>query len=719
MELNSFFRVLKKHRFTIVIIPVITVIITYFLVRNQPNSYLSQAKIATGIVDQTQRSISDIGGNAQESEINQEFANLVQMLRSKRMLDQVAYKLMIHDLTSSKPFREPSKLVKTLNADARKHAVEVYTSLYRKRQALALSDPDQNGLNKLLTSMNYDDKSLLDKLLVYRLQNSDYISVEFNSENPELSAVVVNTLCNEFIGYYGELVKNNQQKSVDFLFNLLQVKRDTLSSKMLALKDYKTRNHVLNLGEKAKSLYGQMADFETKRQDVERVARSTKAAIDSIDKQFDPRVRRYSESNKLGVTQDVISAQSQLHAANDAYVESGFDPRYQRKVDSLKNIVANRLGNLSDKYVISPLSTKQDLVDQRLSLQIQNDLAKNSTGSIAKEITRLNTRFDELVPHEAATQSLERAVDIASEEYMEVLQKYNQASLESSFTTKLRMLEVAEPGQAQPSKKMLLVILSGVASFIACVAVFFILFFLDNSIKNARELANRTKAPVLGNLNRLSDNAIDLRNIWENAESSNALKRFRNLMRATRFEIDSELKGDKLLLVNSLSQTEGKTFVALNLSYAYAQVNKKVLLIDGNFENPAITNSVKPKFFLEDMLNNVSEPHTLTANQKITFIGNKGGDTSILELSSEQRINDLLRHFKTMFDIIIIEAPSLDALNRSKEMSLFAEKILTVFEANRDITDARKHHVDYLKNQNNKFIGWIINLVDKDQLISE
>jgi succinoglycan biosynthesis transport protein ExoP len=701
-----------------VIIPVIGVIITYFLVRNQADSYLSQAKIATGIVDQTQKGIGDIVGT-QESEKNQEFANLIEMIRSKRMLDQVAYKLMIHDLTSDSPYRKLSKLAQTLNANAKKHAVEVYSDLYKKRQALSLFNPDQEGLYKLLVSMKYDDKSLLDKLQAYRLQNSDYISVLFDSESPDLSAVVVNTLCNEFITYYGDLVKTNQQKSVNYLFNLLQVKRDTLDAKMLALKNYKTQNHVLNLNEKAKSLYGQMADFETRREEAEKVSRSTQAAMDSIDKQFDPRVRRYSESNKIAVTQDVLSAQAQLHAANDAYVQSGFNARYQRRIDSLKNVISNRLSSLSDKYVINPMATKQDLVDQRLSLQIQKDLAKNSSGSINKEITRLNGVFDGLVPHEAATQALERAVDIASQEYMEVLQKYNQASMESSFSTKLRLLEVAEPGQAQPSKKMLLVILAGVASFIACVAVLFILFFLDNSIKNAGELADRTKTPVLGNLNRLSDAAIDLRNIWENNQSSNDLKRFRNLMRATRFEIDSEMNGNKVLLINSLSAGEGKTFVAFNLAYAYAQVNKKVLVIDGNFDNPAITNSVKPKLFLEDILNKVSETPALTANQKITFIGNKGGDTSILEISSEQRINELLLYFKTMFDIIIIEAPALDALNRSKEMSLFAEKILTVFEANKNITGARNHHVDYLKNQNDKFIGWVINLVSKDQLISE
>lgn len=718
MDLNSFLRILKRHKFTIVIIPVIAVIITYFLVRNQANSFLSQAKIATGIVDQTQRGIGDAAG-FQESEINQEFANLIEMIRSKRMLDQVSYKLMIHDLTSDKPYRQPSKLLLTLNADAKKHAIEVYTEMYKRRQALSLFNPDQNGLSKLLESMKYDDRSLLDKMQAYRLQNSDYISVLYDSENPELSAIVVNTLCNEFITYYTELVKNNQQKSVDFLFNLLQVKRDTLEAKMLALKIYKTRNHVLNLNEKAKSLYGQMADFETRREEVEKVSKSTKAAIDSIDRHFDPRVRRYSESNKLAVTQDVISAQAQLHAANDAYVQSGFNPRYKRSVDSLKNIVSNRLGDLSDNYVINPLSTKQDLVDQRLSLQTQNDIAKNSAGSINKEITRLNTKFDELVPHEAATQSLERAVDIASQEYMEILQKYNQASMESSFSTKLRLLEIAEPGIAQPSKKMLLVILAGIATFIACIAGLFILFFLDNTIKNARELANRTKAPVLGNIHKLSDASIDLNKIWENTQSSDDLKLFKNLMRAARFEIENELKGSKLLLINSLSAGEGKTFVALNLAYAYAQVNKKVLLIDGNFDNPAITNSVKPKLFLEDLLKNAGETAALTANQKITFIGNKGGDTSILELSSEQRIKELLQSFKTTFDIIIIEAPALDALNRSKEMSLFAEKILTVFEANKNINDSGKHHVDYLKSQKDKFIGWVINLVNKDQLINE
>ena len=38
----------------------------------------------------------------------------------------------------------------------------------------------------------YDYKDLVSDLPVYRLQRTDYIQIEFLSENPELSAYVVN-----------------------------------------------------------------------------------------------------------------------------------------------------------------------------------------------------------------------------------------------------------------------------------------------------------------------------------------------------------------------------------------------------------------------------------------------------------------------------------------------------------------------------------------------
>lgn len=710
MEFGNFFKVIKKHKFTLILVPVFAVIITYFLVHNQPDVYSSQAKLATGIVDQTQRILSD-DLDPQESKVNQEFANIIEMLKSKRMLDQLSYKLIIHDLSSSKPYREPSALLNQLNASAKQHALAIYTDLYKKRQALSLFNPDQNGLHKLLESMKYDDQSILKRLLVYRVQNSDYINVQFDSGGSELSAVVVNTLCTEFVNYYSLLIKENQRKAVDFLSQLLKIKEDTLNSKTLALKQYKIKNHVLNLNEKAKSLYGQMADFETRREEAERNAHATESAINNIDKKFDPADRQYVESNKVGEAQKLLSTRTQLQAATDAYVQSNFDSRYKRRMDSLNNTITDQLGDLSDRYILSPLSTKKDLVDQKLGLQIQNELSKNSSGSINKELNRLNSRFDALVPHEAATQALESAITIASQEYLDVLQKYNQASMVSSFSTQLRIIEVAEPGTAQPSKKMLLIIISGVVSFVFCIAVLFILFFFDNSIKTARELADHTKVPVLGYINLLHDKEIDLNTIWNDNKTTNETRLLRHLIQSLRFEIETEMADNHVLLINSIEKEAGKSFVAINLAYAYATVNKKVLVIDGNFIDPGITKFTKAQFYLEDILAHKLDNSFTTDDSKIKVIGNKGGGYSLLEIGNEQVITEKIAAFKTMFDVIIIESATLDTLNISKEWVQFSDKILTVFEAENNIDEKYKQYIQYLKQQNHKFIGWVINLV--------
>src|ERR1700744_2511996 len=122
MELGGYFSLLYRHRFTLIIVPILTIIITYFLVRNQPENYTSEAQVATGIVDKTQQALNDnttTGGSPGQDQITQDFDNLIEIIHSKKMLDQVSYQLMMHDLTSADPFRKPCKLMTQMNREAR------------------------------------------------------------------------------------------------------------------------------------------------------------------------------------------------------------------------------------------------------------------------------------------------------------------------------------------------------------------------------------------------------------------------------------------------------------------------------------------------------------------------------------------------------------------------------------------------------------------------
>lgn len=55
MQLSKFIKLLYKRKYVLVVVPLVAVIITYFLVRKLPDSYKSHARISTGLVDQSQQ----------------------------------------------------------------------------------------------------------------------------------------------------------------------------------------------------------------------------------------------------------------------------------------------------------------------------------------------------------------------------------------------------------------------------------------------------------------------------------------------------------------------------------------------------------------------------------------------------------------------------------------------------------------------------------------
>lgn len=708
MEIINFINLLRRQKFILIAVPLFAISITYYLVRNLPDSYTSTAKMATGLADQSQHQIIETQDNSQESKIIQQFNNLIQSIQLKKMYDQVSYQLMIHDLTSDSPFRKPSKLLLQLNNSAKKHAIEVYTNLYKNRQPLSVWNEDQKGLNKVISSMGYGEADLKKKMLVYRLNNSDYINIEFESDNPFLSAFVVNSIMQEFINYYSSLIKDNETKAVNFLDSVLKQKQFAMNGEMQDLKNYKIKNRVLNLNEQAKSLYAQIADFETKKEITEKDIIATTGALKSIDEKFNPKDRKYLESTLTKINQDIIVTKETLIQLNDDYVKSNYNSRYKNKIDSLKEILTSQINQSTDKYILNPLAAKENLVLQKLNLEVQLDLAKNSITTLKNELDRLNKKFDLLVPHEAVIQSYEGAIDISSKEYIEILKKFNQASMESSIQVKLKPVEVGMPGQKQPSKKMLLIILSGILSFVFCMVIMFVLFYLDDSIKISKELADKTNLPVLGFLPFLPVSVFDFKQIWNANADKNKIE-FKQLLRSLRFEIESELKDNKVLLFSSINAFEGKTIIALSLAFAYANINKKVLLIDGNFANPSITSTTQTKLFFEDYLNNKIFIEEIKNESGMVVLGTKGGDVSLLELSNEKNILQKITALKEIFDVIIIEISALSTLSKSKEWIAFGDKLAVVFEANQSISFAKQNDVQYLKSLDNKFMGWVLN----------
>ncbi|MEN0054901.1 MAG: AAA family ATPase [Mucilaginibacter sp.] len=715
MEIANFFKLLRKHRNILIIIPLATVVGSFFLVKNMPNSYISHAQIATGIVDASRHLIDkDQNVNAQEQQVFREFSNLIAIMKLKKLMNQVSYQLIIHDLSSPEPFRKFTKQITAMRPYERDRALVIFKDKYKRMEPLSLYNKEEDHLNDVLISMHYDERSILKDIVIGRDEDSDFISVSYDSENPQLSAFIINTLCKQFIDYYTQSVKQNELNAVNFLSHLLEEKKKALSDKTAELQQYKIEHGVLSLDEQSKAIFAQIMVYNDKKQQAEKDVISNEGAINTINKKFEPADRKYVEASVSKYNQAITSTQDQLHILEDRYVRSGFNERYKNSIDSIQNQLTAQLNQSSDKYLTNPLVAKDELIHQKLTLEIARDLAKYSVKSIDNELANLNSKFSSLVPFDATVKTYNFDIDIAGKEYLDVLNRYNETNLKSNFSINLRQVEIATPDIAQPSKKILLIALSAIISVFGCLLVMFILFYLDKSIRSPAELVNKTQLPLLGYLNLINSNNLDLKKLWD-VEHRDKMKPFKELLRSIRFEIDQELRGEKVLAITSIDEAEGKSLLAISLAYSYSMINKKVLLIDGNFNNPTITKTAMPHIFVEEYFKNnplnAQEVNSSTA----TVLGNHAGDVTLFEIGDEGFLKNRFDELRSKYDIIIIDTAPLSALNKSKEWLLFANKTIAVFESGKSITSVQKPYVEHLRSLGNQFAGWVLNKTSLNQ----
>ena len=118
---------------------------------------------------------------------------------------------------------------------------------------------------------------------------SDFITISYTSENPQLSAFIVNTLCKEFLNYYTTNVKQSETNAITFLQNDLTVKRNALNGKKDSLQRYKIKNGILNLDDQSRAIEAQILNYQDKKLAAEKDIASYEGAIKSIDNKFNPK----------------------------------------------------------------------------------------------------------------------------------------------------------------------------------------------------------------------------------------------------------------------------------------------------------------------------------------------------------------------------------------------------------------------------------------------
>lgn len=497
-------------------------------------------------------------------------------------------------------------------------------------------------------------------------------------------------------------------------------KKRELDEKVEKLKQYKIQNKVINLGQQTENLEILKKDVALMREGVNQKIPSLRSAINEIDKMLSPEERKYIESNLEPINNRISDLKERLKNLNELLIMSG--DRNESIKDSirlLKSEIDREIKISSDEYLYNPNVIKQDLVQKRISYELELEIAEQSVRSIDREIARINQIFESYTPLDATIQAYERDIEVAANAYLVILSKLNEATFFSSLGVNIEQIQFGQPGLPEPSKKIIYLLLAIAVSFTMTVVAIFVIEYLDQTVKTPSKFVKLTGLPLMGCLNKLEIRSLDLRKLFSGTLPGLEAEIFRELLRTIRFEIETKTRGSKCLLITSTDSGTGKTIFTISLAYSLGLSAKKILLIDSNFQDNALTRSFNASTTLEEYVRGeilFEDAVSSTSLEKVDVIGCMGGNNTPDEVAGPDAIVEKIRESASDYDIVLIEGAALNKYSTSKELIKAVEKIVCIFDAGKVIDLPDKNSIQFLLEQEDKFIGSILNKVDIDNL---
>jgi succinoglycan biosynthesis transport protein ExoP len=747
-------KIFKRKLGVLLGIPVLTVVASYFLIAEIGDRYKSTAQIATGFTTDDAVKLNETP--ATPFDVSTNFTNIIESMNSKPVLSLVSYRLVIHDLEDEKPFRvfDRSK-EKNLIIDEKSlnKALGQFKEKLKDMKTLNLYNPQDQMLFAILKGYGYDAQTITKDLQIKRLENSDFIAVDYISENPFLSALTVNVLCQEFIRYNKTLKTDRSSESIEFLKTIADEKKKILDEKTDALNKFRLNNNVFNHDAETKNKIALITDYELNRDREASTINRLEFSLRKIETTMEVKSKSLGKANQqetILVNQRILELSRQINELMSSGSESS-KSRLSQLREELQ-LETSRLDALSANEKAE--AEFRQLEKERDNLKMDLQIAKSNLSSIDQSLRKLKSDVAGSASRQVSTTDLDREVEMATTDYMNAQDKYNAAKNKSLVIgSSIRQILEGQPSyDPETSQATLIMGLSGAGGFLLSFLGILALEIFDVNIRISSRLEKLTGIINLGSVNFLKDKDFNLREVFNDRNSNKEYEMFSHFLRKLRYDVQSS--NGKVFLITSTQVKTGKSFLILSLSYALSLVHAKVLIIDTNFRHNSLTKALLPRmdsrkllkkgiideddddddFMLEennnfsdrfDQQNENEVPVKLNPGEKdiarnlinrtkfpgVDIIGNVGANDSPSEIMAGRDFKEMIRGLSARYDCVLMEGPALNDYSDSKELIDYADKVIPVFAADTSLNHHDRDSVKYFKSVNGKLMGSVLNRV--------
>ena len=154
----------------------------------------------------------------------------------------------------------------------------------------------------------------------------------------------------------------------------------------------------------------------------------------------------------------------------------------------------------------------------------------------------------------------------------------------------------------------------------------------------------------------------------------------------TNIEYSNVDQNTKTILVTSSDKNEGKTTTVSNLAVSFANLNKKVLIIDCDLRNPSIHKMFKLNniYGLTDILAKdraVDKCIQETELENLYVLTAGAIPPNPAEILSSEKMKNLIEDLKNIYDYIFIDTPPIGLVTDAGVLSSFIDGVVLVVKS--------------------------------------
>lgn len=512
-------RFLFKIRWYLIVLPLIALVVAWFMTRNLPRVYDTNTTIYTGMITgyNIEGGTGAAGGNSQTN-----ITNLMLIIQTDNTIHEVALRLfarcMMYGSTtkdnnyiSAEHFRQlnnqvPAEVKALINHNSEK-------TTYANLKAYEKPMPD----NYIFGILNYHPyfgiNNITSRLKVLQLEKSDIINIGYSANDAGIAYNTLDILNEVFARQYQQLRYGETSKVIQFFEREVSKLYKILTGAEDDLIRYNIDKGIINYPEQTKQLTVLDAYQQTSDNTQLMNYTTTKALMDYLERQLGNRAK-IIRANREFTNQITDISRIQSRISNLRLMSSeggGNSEESQLELANAERMLQKATGSVRDltkDIESSTYSTETGvkssaMIDKWLEqvLLLEKTKAEMSAQDIMRQ--KLDKQVLYYAPIGATIDRKTRHIGFIENNYIEMLKALNAARLRQRnlqmSTATLRVLNPPMfPMNAQPTNRLMILLGAFALAFIFTALYFFIIELLDRTLRDRMRSESITKVPVMG-----------------------------------------------------------------------------------------------------------------------------------------------------------------------------------------------------------------------------